>query len=182
MRREAHLIENEYVKNEWQSELVYALLEDEWRAQRLTIRPARAEESSRLREILCRAKGHWGYDEDLLREWVESYDFDELLRTHEVFVADSGVEIVAWASLAPPVDGVAVLDDLWVEPGSMVRGVGSRLFALARRRATELGATTMEWEAEPNALGFYERMGGGFVRTITSEWGRQLDVMAVTLD
>jgi RimJ/RimL family protein N-acetyltransferase len=32
MRREAHLIENEYVKGEWQSELVYALLDREWRA------------------------------------------------------------------------------------------------------------------------------------------------------
>ena len=31
MRREAHLIENEYVKGEWQSELVYALLDREWR-------------------------------------------------------------------------------------------------------------------------------------------------------
>ena len=32
MRREAHLIENEYARGEWQSELVYALLESEWRA------------------------------------------------------------------------------------------------------------------------------------------------------
>jgi RimJ/RimL family protein N-acetyltransferase len=32
MRREAHFVENAFVKGEWQSELVYALLEDEWRA------------------------------------------------------------------------------------------------------------------------------------------------------
>jgi RimJ/RimL family protein N-acetyltransferase len=31
MRREGHLVENEYVKGEWQSELIYALLEREWR-------------------------------------------------------------------------------------------------------------------------------------------------------
>ncbi|MDX6503720.1 MAG: hypothetical protein QOE29_845 [Gaiellaceae bacterium] len=30
MRREAHLVENEWVKDEWQSELVYALLDREW--------------------------------------------------------------------------------------------------------------------------------------------------------
>jgi RimJ/RimL family protein N-acetyltransferase len=30
MRREAHLVENEYVKGEWQSGLVYALLDREW--------------------------------------------------------------------------------------------------------------------------------------------------------
>jgi RimJ/RimL family protein N-acetyltransferase len=30
MRREAHLVENEWVKDEWQSEIVYALLDREW--------------------------------------------------------------------------------------------------------------------------------------------------------
>jgi RimJ/RimL family protein N-acetyltransferase len=30
-RREAHLVENEWVKQEWQSELVYAILDREWR-------------------------------------------------------------------------------------------------------------------------------------------------------
>jgi RimJ/RimL family protein N-acetyltransferase len=31
MRPEAHFVENEWVKGEWQSELVYAILEREWR-------------------------------------------------------------------------------------------------------------------------------------------------------
>ena len=31
-RREAHLVENEFVKGEWQSGLVYAILDREWRA------------------------------------------------------------------------------------------------------------------------------------------------------
>jgi len=33
LRREAHLIENEWVKGEWQSELVYAMLDREWQAR-----------------------------------------------------------------------------------------------------------------------------------------------------
>jgi RimJ/RimL family protein N-acetyltransferase len=32
MREEAHLVENEWVKGEWQSERVYAMLDREWRA------------------------------------------------------------------------------------------------------------------------------------------------------
>jgi RimJ/RimL family protein N-acetyltransferase len=32
MRREAHFIENEFVKGEWADEVVYAMLEREWRA------------------------------------------------------------------------------------------------------------------------------------------------------
>jgi RimJ/RimL family protein N-acetyltransferase len=31
MRREAHFVENEYLKGEWQSEAVYAILDREWR-------------------------------------------------------------------------------------------------------------------------------------------------------
>jgi RimJ/RimL family protein N-acetyltransferase len=34
MRKEAHLVENEWVKGEWQSEAVYAILAREWRAAR----------------------------------------------------------------------------------------------------------------------------------------------------
>jgi len=34
MRREAHFVENEFVKDEWQSELVYAILDREWRSSR----------------------------------------------------------------------------------------------------------------------------------------------------
>jgi RimJ/RimL family protein N-acetyltransferase len=34
MRREAYLVENEWVKGEWQSELIYAILDREWRAGR----------------------------------------------------------------------------------------------------------------------------------------------------
>jgi RimJ/RimL family protein N-acetyltransferase len=33
MRREAHLVQNEMVKGEWTDELVYAMLDDEWRAR-----------------------------------------------------------------------------------------------------------------------------------------------------
>ena len=42
MRHEAHLVQNELVKGEWADEVVYAMLEDEWRA-----RAAQAEGLSR---------------------------------------------------------------------------------------------------------------------------------------
>jgi GNAT superfamily N-acetyltransferase len=147
----------------------------------VTIRPARRAESERLREILGRSKGHWGYDPAVLASWVASYDFDELFDSHELLAAEVDGAVVAWASVIVRDEGVAVLDDLWVEPGSIGRGLGSQLFEAARARAAALGASELEWEAEPNALGFYERMGGRHVRDSTSEWGRRLQVMAVRI-
>jgi RimJ/RimL family protein N-acetyltransferase len=32
MRREAHFVQNEFIKGEWTDELVYAMLDDEWRS------------------------------------------------------------------------------------------------------------------------------------------------------
>lgn len=46
----------------------------------------------------------------------------------------------------------------------MGNGFGSRLFAAACEHARALGAWSMEWEADPNAVGFYERMGGIHLR------------------
>jgi GNAT superfamily N-acetyltransferase len=63
----------------------------------------------------------------------------------------------------------------------VAEGIGSRLFRQAADHARATGARTMEWEAEPNALGFYEKMGGRYVRDSTGEWGRTLSVMGVDL-
>jgi hypothetical protein len=42
MRKEAHFVENEFVKGEWQTELIYAMVEGEWRARRCPAAPGRA--------------------------------------------------------------------------------------------------------------------------------------------
>jgi GNAT superfamily N-acetyltransferase len=146
------------------------------------IRGTDPSEGERLREVAIASKGYWGYDVELVREWAASYDFSPLgLRNKEVFVADVSDRVVGWASLIPAGD-VCRLDDLWIEPEWIGSGIGSRLFRHAAERATELGCGHMEWEAEPNALGFYEKMGGRYLRDgEPSEWGRTLAVMGVEL-
>jgi RimJ/RimL family protein N-acetyltransferase len=43
MRREAHFVENEFIKGEWQSEAVYAILDHEWRNGRTRSGPDAAD-------------------------------------------------------------------------------------------------------------------------------------------
>jgi GNAT superfamily N-acetyltransferase len=131
-------------------------------------------DTERLREIAFAAKAHWGYDAQRVRDWADSIDFDD---GRELLVEDD----VAWASIVPKGD-VCVLEDLWVDPTAMGRGLGARLFRRAVERAREHGATRLEWEAEPNAVGFYERLGGHYLRdSEPSQWGRVLPVMGVSL-
>jgi GNAT superfamily N-acetyltransferase len=146
------------------------------------LRPAREADCERLRDITVASKGSWEYPPAQTRAWVESLDISAaMLERTETVVAEVDGRVVAWAQLLPPAAGVCVFDHLWVDPAAMGAGVGTALFRWAAARARTLGAVVVEWEGEPNAVGFYERMGGRRVRTVTSEWGRQLPVMAVDL-
>jgi ribosomal protein S18 acetylase RimI-like enzyme len=148
----------------------------------VTIRPARPEDAAALHTLTLASKAVWGYAPERISSWGNALDIAEALADDgEAAVAEIDGRTAGWAQVLAPLDGIAVLDHLWVEPGSMRMGVGSALFRHASAAAVAMGARTMEWEAEPNAAGFYARMGGRIVRTTTSEWGRRLDVMAVDL-
>jgi GNAT superfamily N-acetyltransferase len=146
------------------------------------IRDARETDFERLRQIAIDSKAHWGYDRKLVEDWAEGGEFEpERLRRRLVYVAEADGAPVAWASLIPRGE-VGWLEDLWVEPAWIGRGLGRLLFEHVKERARELGATRLEWEAEPNARGFYERMGGSYVRdSEVTEWGRVLDVFGLEL-
>jgi GNAT superfamily N-acetyltransferase len=144
----------------------------------VSIRAAQPADYERLRELTFESKVHWGYDRDFVRRWADGLGFDG---DEERWVAEVDGEIVAWAALVPVSDGVVVLDDLWVDPAAMGRGIGSRLFRLAADRARELGAERLEWGAEPNAIGFYEKLGGRKLRDHVTEWGRVAPWMGLDL-
>jgi GNAT superfamily N-acetyltransferase len=150
--------------------------------QPLRIRDGRAADFTRLREIAVVSKAHWGYDLAQVEEWAETGGFDpESLSTRLVYVAESEAEPVGWAALIPRGD-VGWLEDLWIEPSWIGRGIGRLLFRHVADCARELGAERLEWEAEPNARGFYERMGGTYLRdSDVTEWGRVLEVLSLRL-
>jgi hypothetical protein len=87
---------------------------------------------------------------------------------------------VAFATLIPKGD-IYVLDDLWVEPEQIGRASGRGSFDAARTRRGA-SARRMDWEAEPNAVGFYKKMGAQGLRDSgRTMWGRVIDVMGVKL-
>jgi GNAT superfamily N-acetyltransferase len=148
----------------------------------IQIRPAAPNDGERLREIAVAAKSYWGYDIERVRRWASVGDFSpEGMRRKVFFAAEVDDEVVGWSAV---VDGKEAcwLDDLWVLPSWMRRGVGRRLFESAVEHARQSGATRIEWEAERNALGFYEKMGGSYLREgEPGAWGRSSPVMALEL-
>jgi GNAT superfamily N-acetyltransferase len=146
------------------------------------IRPVMLDEGERLRAIAIAAKSHWGYDLGRARDWAEMGDFSPAgLRQKDFYIAAVGARLVGWAAAIDQGE-VWWLDDLWIDPEWMGRGIGSRLFRHAADRGRRAGAVRMEWEAEPNATGFYEKMGGRFLRdSEPGIWGRVNPVMGLDL-
>jgi GNAT superfamily N-acetyltransferase len=163
----------------------------------LRIRRARAEEGPTLAPLLTglcrRSKAHWGYDPELLDRWasdlaISAADIDRDV----VLVAELGTDDAASpariAGFARISQGTgshldhpapAKLNDLWVEPDDIGTGVGSALYEAACEVARTLPADRMLIVADPNAEGFYLRMGARRVGEEASEVvdGRQLPIL-----
>jgi GNAT superfamily N-acetyltransferase len=123
------------------------------------IRRARPDEADALTALAGRSKAHWGYDTDFLEQVSDAMRLhaDEIGR-HEVWVLEpeSGAPI-GYHRVIP--GDPAELEDLWVEPSAIGSGAGRRLFEHAVGIARASGAAALEVDADPHAVGFYERMG-----------------------
>lgn len=118
--------------------------------------PARADELSR---IAFAAKAHWGYPERWMDMWVPQLSFRaEYFEQYESWVALDGEKPVAFYTWEEK-KGHAWLENLWVLPEYMGRGIGRMLFLHAVEESRQRGYKRLQLEADPHAVGFYERMG-----------------------
>lgn len=116
-----------------------------------------------LTRIALTAKKHWGYPERWIQHWTESLTITpEFVRDNEVHAAVEDGSTVGFYALVGE-GRILELEHLWVSPEYIGKGVGRALFGHALGRAAALGAKTVEIEADPNAEGFYSRMGAGRV-------------------
>jgi len=135
----------------------------------LSIHDAAASDAARLEQIHRDASMVWESDRAFLDAHPGAIGspagaIDQGL----VRVAAAGHEIVGFATVGPGGsgdEGAVELDDLFVDPAWMRRGIGARLVADAAVRARAAGSTALEVTANPHALTFYER--AGFVATAT---------------
>jgi GNAT superfamily N-acetyltransferase len=123
------------------------------------IRRARPDEAEALTALATRSKAHWGYDADFMARIAEAMAVSaDDVRTDEVWVLeDVNGRFIGFHRVIA--GDPAEIEDLWVEPAAMGQGHGRRLFEHAREIAAAIGASAVELDADPNARGFYERMG-----------------------
>jgi GNAT superfamily N-acetyltransferase len=147
----------------------------------LKIVRACVQDSALLREICIQSKGYWGYPDHLMSQFARSAIITrESMARDLVYKACLEASTVGWYRLLPQTP-IAILDDLWVLPEFIGRGIGRALFQHAVIQAQSLGALAIELDADPNALPFYECMGCSVIGQSLSEWERYIPRMQYTL-
>jgi ribosomal protein S18 acetylase RimI-like enzyme len=120
---------------------------------------AKPEQAEALSQIALAAKGHWGYPERWMEIWKSQLTFSpEYIEENESWVAEVDSVPVGFYTLLDK-DGKAWIDNLWVSPEFIGKGVGKTLFLHALEASRQRGYKRLQLEADPNATGFYEKMG-----------------------
>lgn len=142
---------------------------------------AQPEDWEELKHIAIASKRYWGYADHLISQWAQTPIITpEAIKRDTVYVACAGLVAIGWYRLQLLLPAI-VLEDLWVLPNYIGKGVGRRLFEHALIQAKRSGAHYLELEADPYAEPFYMRMGCRTVGKRISEWGRAVPHMIYDL-
>ena len=94
----------------------------------IKFRRALPEDAKALSVIAYSAKAHWGYPKRLMEIWKPQFDFPpSYFEDRDGGVADIDGEPIAFYTIEEK-DGKAWIENLWVHPQHMGKGIGKHLF------------------------------------------------------
>lgn len=105
------------------------------------------------------------HTDDEVRWWVENI----VLKECRVWLAEREGQVLGYAAL----EGDALLDQLYLLPGSRRQGIGSGLLEEVRRHSGPEGLSLHVFQANTGARAFYERHG--FTVTETNDGSANLE-------
>ena len=149
----------------------------------MRIRRASSEDITALTQIAHDAKRYWGYPENWIKHWQEELTISpDYLATNQVFLAEKDDQILGFYALIIRQEK-AELDHLWVAPEYIGSGVGKELFVHAMQSAARRNVSEIEILSDPNAEGFYRKMGAHRIgETVSEIEGQPRTLPTLTVD
>jgi GNAT superfamily N-acetyltransferase len=136
----------------------------------IEMRRARPDEAENLTRISFAAKAIWGYPRHYFRIWKNELTVTKsYIAENDLWVAEEGGVAVGYYSLVYLREGLSLsgliltrgywLDHMFIDPAFIARGIGRAMFAFLLSRCLEKEIGEFRVLADPNAAGFYEKMG-----------------------
>lgn len=149
----------------------------------MIIKQAISADAETLTHITRKSKAHWGYSVEQIEAWAEELTISKIyIDINQVFKLLIEDKTIAYYSYYMEDDTTIRLDNLFVLPDHMRKGIGSYLIKdfLARIKAIDIQRVVLE--SEPNAIDFYKHFG--FIKTgerESSTKGRHLPQMGLDI-
>jgi len=136
---------------------------------RSMIRHAKPEEAAILTKISFASKRYWRYPGEFYDIWSKELTISpDYILKNDVFVVENDGVIIGYYAIVElnediEVSGIRIskgfwLEHMFVEPLSIGKGFGTKMFDHLRRRCTHRGINELGILADPNSRGFYEKM------------------------
>jgi len=147
-----------------------------------TIRRARPADARELTAVAHAAKRQWGYPARWIRRWRAALTVTSaFVRAHPVYAAVRDGEVVGFYALSRA-GACFELEHMWVRPDHRGAGIGRRLMRHALARIRALRGRRLEVASDPNAVGFYRRLGARRVGSVAATpRGRRLPLLVMEI-
>jgi len=143
------------------------------------IRPARQEKAAMLTRLSFESKGFWRYPPEYFKTWKKELTISaDYIKINQVHVYETEQTVAGYYAIVELPEGIEIsgirlpigfwLEHMFIDPRHIGKGIGSKLFRHLRRRCEDMGITELGILADPNSLGFYEKMGCRYVRELPS--------------
>jgi GNAT superfamily N-acetyltransferase len=154
----------------------------------LKIRHAKATDSATLTELSFRAKRHWNYPDEYMERWKNELTITPAyLESNTVFVGEFEDRIVGFYSLIENQQDLEIrtvliekgtwLDHMFILPEYMGKGIGTKFTIHMKAYLSGKKVDNVLIFVDPNATGFYEKLGAKFRRESDSSIpGRKIPV------
>lgn len=126
----------------------------------MTIEKAKITDNETLTAITKKSKAFWGYSPEQIQEWDKNLTISQdYIKEHNVYKLTVNNLIIGYYSYVFKDEKEIELDNLFVLPEYIGKGLGKYLVLDFLSRIKDQKAERIILDSEPNAESFYSKMG-----------------------
>lgn len=145
----------------------------------MKVEKAKITDAEKLTSLTLKSKAYWNYAEEQIEKWRPELTITAAyIDKNEMYKLIIDDQLIAYYAYFRLDKGKVKLDNMFITPEFIGMGYGKLLMMDFMNRVKRSGYTKIMLDADPNAKGFYEKLGFSAVGRIKSSMpNRFLPVM-----